>query len=279
MTRLILKTIIPLLAVVTLTGLTIFAQSREFKKTVDFSSGGDLKVYSDRGSVHLTSWNQNQVEVVARIVRPEWAKSDFDQRSIDATKIDLIGDSRSLTVRANFDDVPSRNSIISDGRSLPEVHFEIRAPRSLNLVLDVDRSKVEFRGVEGKLEVFSDRSSVTADDIAGDLRVKADRGPIKISGARVKLDVHTDRSDVKMSATQITGDSKFEINRGDLELNVPRSQGMVVSANTGRRAGFESDFPVSMQTFGDDRVEGTINGGGPKVMIRTDRGKARLKQE
>jgi hypothetical protein len=279
MIRLIFKIIVPLLALICLMGCAAIAQSREFKKTVDFTAGGELKVHSDRGSVRLSSWDQNQVEVFARIVKPDWAGSDFDPRSIDATKIDVIGDTRSLSIRANFDDVPNKDGIFSNGPRLPQVHFEIRAPRSLNLYLDVDRSEVELRGIEGKLDVVSDRTNVKADDIAGEIRLRADRGSVRVLGVRGKLNVRTDRGDVRLSGAQITGDSNFEINRGDLELSVPRSQGMFVSANTGRRAGFESDFPVSTRTFGDDRIEGAINGGGPKVVIRTDRGKARLRQE
>jgi hypothetical protein len=126
---------------------------------------------------------------------------------------------------------------------------------------------------------MSDRTNIKADDIAGEIRLKADRGSVRVLGVRGKLNVRTDRGDVRLSGAQITGDSNFEINRGDLELRVPRSQGMFVSANTGRRAGFESDFPVSTRSFGNDLIEGAINGGGPKVVIRTDRGKAWLRQE
>ena len=85
-----------------------------------------------------------------------------------------------------------------------------------------------------------------------------------------------DRSDLKVSAFQIRGDSRLEVSRGDAELRLPRSQGLSVSANVGRRADFDSEFAISTRKFGD-RVEGDINGGGPKLLIHTDRGKVELK--
>lgn len=254
------------------------AQSREVKQTVPFNSGGDLRVSTDRSRVRLTSWERSEVEVFARIVRPEQADTDFDPRAIEATKIDVIGDARSLTVRTNFDDVPYRDGRWS-GRSLPDVYLEIRAPRSLNLNLDADRGEVELRNFEGRLQVTTDRTTFKAEDLAGQVRLRMDRGAATVATMRAQLSFQGDRTNAKFTGARLTGDSQLEVDRGEVELSVPRAQGLYVSANRGKRANFESDFAISSSSFSDDRVEGEINGGGPRLTIRTDRGKARLRQQ
>jgi hypothetical protein len=259
----------------TLNGL---AQSREVKQTAPFNPGGDLRVSTDRSRVRLTSWERNEVEVFARISRPEHGDNDFDPRAIEMTKIDVIGDARNLTIRTNFEDVPDRDGRWS-GRSLPDVYLEIRAPRSLNLNLDADRGEVELRSFEGRLQVSTDRSTVKAEDLTGQLRLRMDRGTATVATVRAQLNFQGDRTNAKFTGAQLTGDSQLEVDRSEVELSVPRAQGLYVSANRGKSANFESDFAISSSSFSDDRVEGEINGGGPRLTIRTDRGKARLRQQ
>jgi hypothetical protein len=257
----------------------VAAQSKEFKKTVAFNSGGDLRISTDRSHVRLTSWERNEVEIYARIFKPEGADSDFDPRAIEATRIDVTGDARSLTIRTNFDDVPSRDGRLWGNRSLPEIQLEIRAPRNLNLNQDADRGDVDLRAFEGRLNVSTDRSNVKAEDLAGEVRLRMDRGSIAVSNVRAKLEFYSDRTNGKFQAAQITGDSRLEVDRGEIEIGVPGGQGLYVSANRGRRSDFVSDFAITTRNLSGERVEGEINGGGPRLTIQTDRGKVRLRQQ
>jgi hypothetical protein len=255
------------------------AQSKEFKKTVEFNSGGELRVSTDRSHVRLTSWNRNEVEIYARIFKPENADSDFDLRAIEATRIDVTGDARSLTIRTNFDDVPSRDGRMWGNRTLPEIQLEIRAPQNLNLNQDADRGDVDLRAFEGRLSLNTDRSSVKAEDLRGEVRLRMDRGSVAVSNIRAKLEFRSDRTNGRLQAAQLTGDSLLEVDRGEIEFGAPRAQGLFVSANRGRRADFVSDFAITTRSFSGERVEGEINGGGPRLTIQTDRGKVRLRQQ
>ncbi len=59
--------LVQLIAFLVILSVASIAQSKTFNRTVDFTAGGDLRVSTDVGSVRLTSWERNQVEVVARI--------------------------------------------------------------------------------------------------------------------------------------------------------------------------------------------------------------------
>jgi hypothetical protein len=256
------------------------AQSKDFKKTVDFEPGGNLTFTTDKGSIHLVSWDRNQIEIVARIDPPEDVNEDYGKRVVEATRIEVLGSARSLTIRSNFEDVPYRiDNLVSRDRRLPDIHYEVRAPRSLNLELNADRCrKVEVSGFAGRFNIETDRSPFAATDLDGDLHLRVDRGSVKVARLQGSLDINTDRTDSEIEVGALRNDSKVNVGRGDMALMMPGSQGLTVKANTGRRERFDTDFPIASTTFGKERVEGTINGGGPTLTISGDRSNVRLKR-
>jgi hypothetical protein len=259
--------------------LAAVVQSREFRKTVEFNPGGELRLNTDKGTVRLTSWNQNQIEIHARIEPPENADADYGRRAVEAARVEVLGDARSLTIRSNFDDVPIKGGDQGNSRSLPDIHYEIRAPRNLNLDLSADRCKVEVKGLAGRLNFETDRTPLTANDLSGEIRIKMDRGRATVSGFQGKIDLDTDRTDSQLQAVRIDGDSRLKVGRGECEMRIPDSQGLAVNATLGRREHFYNDFGITLNSLNDrNNIEGVINGGGPRLRIEGDRGTIRLKR-
>ncbi|HYK89311.1 MAG TPA: DUF4097 family beta strand repeat-containing protein [Acidobacteriota bacterium] len=255
------------------------AQVKEFRKAAQFDSGGRLILKIDHSTLRLESWDQNQVEVFARIEPQQNVSEDYARQAVEATRIEVTGDARSLSIETNFDDVPYRVHGTSHSRSLPHVNLEIHAPHSLQLRLDGDRSDVSVYGIDGNMDFETDRTKLETRNLAGKLRLKMDRGSASISGLRGSLDVEGDRTDMTFDNVQIDGNSRIDTQRGNIELRIPPSQGLSVHASTGRREQFHRDLPLTMQVMNRDRIEGTINGGGPDLVIRTQRGKFSLKRD
>src|SRR5262245_64709592 len=86
-------------------------QSREFRKSVEFAPGSDLRFDTDKGSVRMTSWDQDRVEIYARIEPPEDVDAEYGGRAVEGARIDVSGDARSLPIRATFDHVPSNSRV------------------------------------------------------------------------------------------------------------------------------------------------------------------------
>jgi len=256
------------------------AQSREFSQTYDLDAGASLTLISSRGSVRLTPWDRDQVEVRARIEAPSDVSADYARRAVEATRIEVTGDRRSLRIRPDYDDVPAERSLF-DGmsRSVPPVHLEIRAPRRLDLRLDVDRSDTRFGGFEGRFDVESDRSDLELADLVGELRLEVDRADrVDINGLTGSLVIDADRSELRVAFAKLTGGSRVEIDRGDVEVGLPATQGAEISATIERRASFDSDFPLTLRGKDGDRIEGAINGGGPRLVLSSDRAPVRLRR-
>jgi hypothetical protein len=254
-------------------------QSREFRKTVEFVPGSDLRFNTDKGSVRLTSWDQNRVEIYARIEPPEDVDADYGRRAVEAARIDVVGDARSLTISSNFDDAPYKDGE-GRSRSYPNIHYEIRAPRSLNLDLGADRCKVEVQGFAGRIRIDTDRTPVAANDLSGEIQIKMDRGKATVTRFQGRLDLDTDRTDSQLQAVHIDGDSRLNVRRGECELKIPDSQGLTLNSRLGRRERLNNDFGLTINGLIDrNNIEGVINGGGPRLTIEGDRSVFHLKRQ
>ena len=253
--------------------------SKEFKKAVEFEPGGDFTLKTDKGSVRLTSWDSSRIEIYARIVASKEVSEDYGRRSVEGARVEVSGDGRSLTVRSDFDGVPSIEGFINQSKRPPDIHYEIRAPRRLNIHVEADRCKVELQGFKGNIRLDTDRTPVQASDLEGDLRVNMDRGRATFSNLRGRFDIEADRTDGTLHGLRIEGDSRLEIDRGDFELKLAEPQGLNIVADLSRRESFDTDFGLTVKTMSGKSFEGAINGGGPRFSIQADRGRISLKRE
>ena len=80
-----------------------------------------------------------------------------------------------------------------------------------------------------------------------------------------------------MRDVRIDGDSRLDIDRTDVDIEVDGSQALSVRADMTRRADFDSELPLQVSRREGRDFEGEINGGGPKLSIESDRGSIRLR--
>jgi hypothetical protein len=274
------RILLAVLFLVVLCGPRVVAQTREFNQTAALEPGGTLVFETDKGSVKLTAWERREVAIYARIEPAENTEADYARRSVEAARIDISGDARTLFVRSNFDDVPTITERFGGwSRRTPNIHYEIKAPRELNLRLNADRSRVHAQGFTGKLSFETDRSPLEARELAGDVQIKVDRGEVRLDALRGSLNLNTDRTNIRANGLSIEGDSRINVSRGEAELSVPASQALSVSARTGRRESFESDFALTTRSLNKELIEGTINGGGPRLSVEGDRSKVYLRKQ
>ena len=275
--------------------VALSAQDKTFEDTVMLEPGGSLSLDATRGSVRLTSWDRPTVEIRARIERPRRVDDDYARRAVAGTTIDVEGGGRSVRIRTDYSGVPRRGGLFWGARSVPRVHYEIRAPRQLDLDLDIDRSDTTVQGFEGRLVLDFDRSDLDARDLTGTIALDLDRGELRASGftgsisldldrgQRVELDgIHgslhldIDRTNVTMRDVRIDDDSRVEIDRGNLDVELDGDQALTIDADLSRLADFSSELPVTMLRTGRT-FHGTINGGGPQLRIEADRSDVRLR--
>src|SRR5262245_43583934 len=84
-----MKQLVVCAAALLLSVTPLMAQSKVFDRTVNLAPGGLLKLDATRGSVRLTSWDRDQVEIHARIEADDSWDASYARRAVDATTVDV----------------------------------------------------------------------------------------------------------------------------------------------------------------------------------------------
>jgi hypothetical protein len=249
------------------------AQDRQFTRTVDLQPSGTFRVEGDKGSIRISSWDQPQVDIRARIELPEHVPADYAQQVVDATEIEVTASSGSVSVRTNHDNIPARSGGGRWGdKTVPAVHYEIRAPRRIDLQVNSDRGPASIHGFEGSFDIVVDRGELDVQDAVGDLRLNIDRGErSRLTNVRGSLTIEADRTDLRIEAAALERDSRIEIDRGDVDLRIAPDQRLTVRTDLSRRGHFRSDLPIQWMSEDERRAEGHVNGGGPQLYVESDR--------
>ena len=306
---------IAMLSIAALATLGSNAQSREFRQDVEFQRGGSLTLNVGRGSVNLSSWGETEIRINALIQSPEEVDPDYARKIVEAARVGLEGDLRSLTIRSVYDDVPFREEGGGPGtRILPHIHYRIQAPSRLNLQVNASRTCIDISGFEGRISVqarrgdhqirnlhghiglqvsrgkliASDlngrvnitgkRSSISARGISGPVRLDISRGKAGLSGIRGSLNAKSNRAQLKVSEIEMDGDSRVENYRGTIQITIPDSLGLSIRTDLGRRGHLNSDFEITMSEITGRNFVGSLNGGGHELYLKTDRGTIVLKK-
>lgn len=254
--------------------------SREFKQTVTLEAGGELKLETHKGSIRLTPWDRNQVEITARIEAAEDVSEEYAQRSVEATRIDVWDTPRSVSIRSDYDDVPCQEQwwALGCSKSLPYIHYEIRAPRKLDLRLKDHKSDIDVAGFAGSHRLHTYKGTLRARDLAGAVRLETYKGRAALAGLRGRVEAETYKGDLRLEADEISGDSRLETYKGKIVLGLPQAQAFSLRADLSRRADFTTDFDLTVRTYGRKRLEGSVSGGGPQILVRSQRGQIHLRR-
>ena len=142
-----------------------------------------------------------------------------------------------------------------------------------------DGGSVSLGNVGGDLDAQSHGGSVAAGRINGKVKAIAEGGSIAISEAVDSIDARAAGGSVAAYISkQPRADTKIVAEAGNIELRLPESIAVTVDAacSAGR---LSSDFSLLGHQVDDPgRLKGTINGGGPLVMLRASAGNINLRK-
>ena len=154
---------------------------------------------------------------------------------------------------------------------------------------------LKFKNVSGPVNAKTEGGSVSVEDVGGTLDAKAEGGSVAAGrvngrvtalaeGGSVSIKEATDSVDAKAEGGSVAayiskqprGDSKLIAEAGNVELRLPKSIAVNVDAScsAGR---LSSDFNVNGRED-EERLKGTINGGGPLVMVRASAGNVYIRK-
>jgi len=147
-----------------------------------------LVLHSHNGTVSVTGWDQNQVEIVG-----DRASGDMD--------VLIEGNAEKVTIKTH----PKRQNLTQEEA---RVDLTIRVPRQTIVHVDAEQGDIAIDNVEGGVSVEGVTNSVTLSQIHGHITARTVDGPIVIRASEgvVQADsISGDLQFLQVDGTQLTG--------------------------------------------------------------------------
>ena len=258
-----------LLSAAVLTLSTLAQEIREISKTVPLNSDGRLTIDTYKGSITITTWDKKEVEIYAKIEPDEQLWSDDEEEDVKNTEIRISGSTSEVRVKSDYDGLRRHRGGFwgmfgENNISMPFVHYTIKMPRTAQLHIKDYKSKTKIS------------------DLRADVELNTYKGEVEISNLEGSVDLETYKGEVDVVFSKLAGGSRFETYKGDIRISLPKKTGFELDSDFGRRTDFTSDFDVQTRYHDRKRREadyfGVVNGGGPRLQLKSEKGTFRLRQ-
>lgn len=302
--------LLPLAPVLLLTGCVEFgdfgdseAYKEDFHQTYPLNAGGSVSVETFNGSIEVSGWEQNSVEV-------NGTKYASTRSGLDAIRTDVSAPGGTVRVRA----IKSSDIFRHGG-----ARFTVRVPRSTMLDListsnghirieDVDgnarlrtsNGAIRVSRLKGALEARTSNGSIDGDSLEGDAKLHTSNGPIRaevthgqfeattsngsitarLTDPATSWPIHLESSnghiDLTLEAKQIP-EVRAETSNSSIVLRLPTGASAEVRAHTSH-ASVSSDFHevLTDNEHGRAEMSGRIGGGGRLIELSSSNGSIKI---
>ncbi len=221
----------------------------EWSRSYPIASQGQVEVVNTNGLVEVLAAEGNQVEVRAeRIAR---ASTDDAAKQLLAD-VQIKEDVSPNAIR--LETITPHGGFHTHG----EVRYHLRVPASVS---------VRVRNTNGKVRI---------DGVKGDVRAETTNGGVRGRGLVGAVEAHTTNGGVELDVTSLSPKGlRAETVNGGVEVTVPENIRAELAANCVHGGINVSGLKVDGETS-RNHVEGTVNGGGPRITLETTNGGIRL---
>lgn len=253
-------------------------QPESFQRTFNIASGGTLQVDNYKGTIHVTGSDSNQVVVD---VTKRFEGNDADCKWwMENVQINFHNDGNRVGVEVKY---PQQNCVFcwQDHDFTAAVELEIRVPHQINVTLESYKPDIKVASVQGDIRIKSYKSPITIDSTTGSIHVDTYKDTVKLNNVTLRgpLEIKSYKADAEINARALGETATLENEKGSIVLRVPQNAGLDVDYEGGRRSDFHSDFTLNMQSGRiDHSVHATVNQGGTKLRLRTEKGSISLEK-
>jgi putative adhesin len=241
------------------------AADRTVSKTLPMPADGKVTIDTYKGSIRVTPWDRAEVAVEARIVPDDSCGSERDQKKwMEATEVVIEPSGRNVRIESDYDKLETRWGFFGGCTSRPFVHYRVSLPRAATLKIHDYKSDTDVKDFAGHLTLETYKGSVALVDLSG------------------TLDLKTYKGEVRAAFKRLSGAVRAETFKGDVTLTFPAEAAFELSADAGRKGEIVSDFegtgPIRSSRWSGHRSSATVNGGGPRVTLSTDKGRLSIRR-
>jgi DUF4097 and DUF4098 domain-containing protein YvlB len=272
------------IALVLLAAGSVQAAEKKLDRTFTVSPGGTLTVDADGSTVRVTGGDGNQV-VVHMVARGS-------EDNLANTRLEAVQNDNGVAVTLK----KAKRGWTWWGNWSADEEIEVTVPRRYSVNVGTGGGSVELRDTVGAASLRTSGGTVSVKNVTGNVQARTSGGSIHGETIRGDVDASTSGGDVRLMQVDgaIRGKtsggsvhcSLVGANRGisvttsggSIELRLPK--GTTANIDAGTSGGnVSSDLPVTSTEFGDNKLVGSINGGGAPIYAHTSGGSISLRAE
>ncbi len=212
--------------------------TQDFHRTVPLSADGRISLANINGSVEITGWDRNEVQIDA-------VKTAIDQQRLDEARIEVETSSNSVEIKTRYPEDHTNNHAAS-------VHYTLHVPQNARL----DRIDL----VNGSLDVQK---------LTGEIDANLVNGKLRASDLTGEADLATVNGTIEANYTSLTNvrDIKLKSVNGSIDLTLPPSPNAEVSASV-VNGSITTDFPLTVKGhLVGKSLNGTLGSGGLQIEL------------
>ena len=277
--------------------------TEDFHYSYPQSAGGRLVLENFNGSVEVTGWDQNTVDVTGT----KYAETRDLLNAIRIEATNSANEVRIKTVKPNVRHgnmgakyvirVPRRTELERVSSSNGSMRIEdvegnsrlntsngsLRLTRVRgNIEAASSNGAVEVNDADGSLSLRTSNGSVHAEHVVGDLEAETSNGAIHVhlsdtqSSRPIRLSTSNGSVELQMDSPR-QNDIIASTSNGGITVRMPGSVSADLHAATSSTGSIHSDFDILTRgMLSKHRLDGKIGGGGPRYELTTSNGSIRL---
>ena len=251
------------------------SQEEHFARTFALAPAGTLVVENYKGSIHIEGTSDNQVVVN---VEKTFEGSDADRKWwMASTRVNFENDPGKVRVRVEYPVIRCDSGCGENEHSdySAAVELTIRVPRRTNLDLTGHKPDMKISGTEGDIRINSHKSPIEIVSTTGGISIETNKETVHLRDVTLRgpLKLNMEKGEAVIEAKSLGNEVNIETGKGSVVLRVPANTGFAVDYEGGRRSRFHSDLPITSDAgYRSSELRGTINGGGTRLRVRTEKG-------
>jgi hypothetical protein len=274
------------------------------RKAFNVGEGGTLHLDAGAGDITVVTGGSG---VAIEVVRDAKNESYIEKHHVTFAQ-----NGNDVTVKTEYE---SAFHFFNFGDDL-RVKFNVRVPAHYNVDVNTSGGDIDLTGVDGKTDAHTSGGDIKAARITGDLSLHTSGGDITIdtvngpakvhtsggsidvhniggdlvahtSGGSIKIDEARGAIDASTSGGSVTATfsaaphaaSKLSTSGGNIHVSLPAGAAVDLDAHSSG-GDVETELPVTIVGHHDENtLVGKINGGGPKLLLRTSGGDIEVRKQ
>lgn len=232
----------------------------KFVETYQLRSGTIIDIYNQNGSVTITGWDQDKVEISV------YKESHRGQEALD--QVDVIIDI-------------ADKMVIQTVHPAEEVHvivnYEIRVPEDIAVgVIECSNGNINLAAVMGNTQISTSNGSITVNNVNGIVSALSSNGNIAVSGVKSLGNLRTSNGNIEAELPVMHEDLEIKTSNGSISLALSTALAADLEAKTSNGKISISNLNIVTAELEQTFLIGSMNEGGYKITIRTSNGSINL---